>query len=100
MYATDTDSGRLQQIQEDCARDFQADGFADGYTGKLAQSSEFNYLQGYIQGVIRGTQEDKDRAERFAEYAEREAAIERGEPDWVTELLSDHDEPTLHFDEF
>ena len=100
MYATDTDSGRLQQIQEDCVLDLRLDGFADGYDGKLAQSSQFDYLKGYLEGVLRGTKEDMEKAARFEEFRQREEALHRGEPDWLDEVMQSNDEPTLYFDEF
>ena len=49
---------------------------------------------------MRGTQEEMDKAARFAEYAEQEAALKRGEPDWLDQVLQDNDEPFLKFDEF
>ena len=100
MYVTDTDSGRLQQIQEDCALDLRLDGFEDGFTGKLAQSSAFEYVLGYIQGIARGIQEDQVKAARFEEFRQREAAQKAGQPDWLDEVMQDNDEPTLQYDEF
>ena len=97
-YAYDID--RQETINDNAALEICLDGFEDGLNGKLAQSSVFEYLKGYLEGVSRGIKEDQEKAERFAEYAEREAAIERGEPDWLDEVLAENDEPTLHFDEF
>ena len=95
MFATDSDSGRLQQIQEDCALDLRLDGFEDGYTGKLTQSSEFEYLKGYLEGVLRGTKEDMEKASRFEEFRQHEEALLRGEPDWLNEVMESNDEPFL-----
>lgn len=99
MFATN-DTGIKQQIQEDCALSLRLDGFADGYDGKLTQSDEFEYLKGYFEGVVRGTKEDIEKSARLAEYREREEALERGEPDWLDQVMQDNDEPTLVFDEF
>ena len=99
-YATDnTDSGRCQRVQEDCALDLRLDGFEHGYIGKLAQSDAYDYWVGYLEGLVRGVRDDEAKAKRFEEFRQREEAIHRGEPDWVTELMQD-DEPTLIYDEF
>ena len=100
MYATN-DSGRLQQIQEDIAIDQRADGHSDAYDGKpLVPGMSFDYVRGFIEGLIHANTEQQERTARFKEFVEREAALERGEPDWLDEVMQDNDEPTLHFEEF
>ena len=97
-YAYDIE--RQEQQNDDAALGLCLDGFEDGYTGKLAQSSVFEYLKGYLEGVLRGTKEDMEKAARFEEYRQREEALHRGEPDWLDQVMQDNDEPTLQYDEF
>ena len=97
-YVTDTD--RIEQRNDNAALELQLDGFEDGFTGKLSQSSAFEYIKGYIEGVARGTKEDQDKAARFEEYRQREEALHRGESDWLDDVMATNDEPTLYFDEF
>ena len=92
-YVTDTD--RIEQRNDAAALELQLDGFEDGFTGKLAQSSQFEYLKGYIEGVARGIKEDQERAARFEEFRQREEALHRGEPDWLNEVMESNDEPFL-----
>ena len=92
-YAYDTD--RVEQQNDNAALELCLDGFEDGYTGKLSQSDKFEYLKGYLEGVIRGAKEDQERATRFEEFRQREAALEQGEPDWLNEVMESNDEPFL-----
>ena len=101
MFATDTDSGRLQQIQEDIAIDQRADGHSDAYDGKaLLPGMSFDYVRGFIEGLIHANTEQQERTARFREYVEREEALYRGESDWLDEVMQGNDEPTLQYDEF
>ena len=93
MFAYDTD--RQETINDNAALELCLDGFEDGFTGKLAQSSQFEYLKGYLEGVARGIKEDQERATRFEEFRQREEALHRGEPDWLDEVMATNDEPLL-----
>ena len=95
-YATDIDSGRLQQIQEDIAIDQRADGHSDAYDGKaLLPGMSFDSVRGFIEGLIHANTEQQDRTARFKEFVEREEALHRGEPDWLHEVMESNDEPLL-----
>ena len=99
-FVTDNDTGRLQQVQENCALDLRLDGFEHGYCGKLAQSDAYDYWVGYLEGLVRGVRDDEAKAKRFEEFRQREEALRQGESDWLDQVMADNDEPTLQYDEF
>lgn len=85
MFALDTE--RSEQLQDSAALDRCLDGIEDGYNGTPTQSSDWEYLKGFAEGLQRRNTEQLQQAQRLLECG------------WLNETMDGNDEPFLGYEE-